>query len=75
MASIEILEEAKWTLVGFDLTSRYRIVADIDRLEEQHRAGKTRRLAGTRHVYRVQCGNRVVLYHERAGRLTILVIR
>jgi hypothetical protein len=75
MASIEFLDEAKWALVGLDLTTRFRLAADIDRLADEHRVGNAQPLAGTRHVYRATCGGRTILYHERAGRLTILVIR
>ena len=75
MASIEFLDEAKWAFVGLDATTRFRLAADIDRLVDEHRAGKAHRLAGTRHVYRLKFGSQTILYHELAERVTILLIR
>ena len=75
MAAIEFLYGAKWFFVGLHPTERFRLVADFDRLADDHVRGTAHRLAGTRNVYRARCGGRTVLYHERQGRITILIIR
>jgi hypothetical protein len=75
MATIQFLDEPKWAFIGLDVMTRFSLAAEIDRLGDVHRAGTARRLSGTRHVYRAHCGGRVIVYHERGGRITILLIR
>ncbi|MEP7027907.1 MAG: hypothetical protein ABI960_04860 [Candidatus Eisenbacteria bacterium] len=69
---IQLLSNARFTFLCLGVVTQQRLAPRIDRLGSNPVPEDARRLAGTNHVYRACWEGVRVLYHYRAGRITIL---